>query len=74
MGFDRIVSNQPQYSALWRVIEAEVQPVCRAAGIGQLVWSPLAQGSLTGKYAPGSVPPPTPGRRTRRRAPSSNAG
>lgn len=57
MGFDRIVSNQPQYSALWRVIEAEVQPVCRAAGIGQLVWSPLAQGVLTGKYAPGSVPP-----------------
>lgn len=57
MGFDRIVSNQPQYSALWRVIEAEVQPVCRAAGIGQLVWSPLAQGVLTGKYTPGSTPP-----------------
>ena len=48
MGFDRIVSNQPQYSALWRVIEAEVEPVCRQNGIGQLVWSPLAQGVLTG--------------------------
>lgn len=57
LGLDRIVSNQPQYSALWRVIEAEVEPACRAAGIGQLVWSPLAQGVLTGKYAPGSVPP-----------------
>lgn len=57
MGFDRTISNQPQYSALWRVIEAEVEPVCRKNGIGQLVWSPLAQGVLTGKYAPGSPPP-----------------
>ncbi|MDQ1304899.1 MAG: hypothetical protein QG671_727 [Actinomycetota bacterium] len=57
MGFDRIVSNQPQYSALWRVIEAEVEPVCRQNGIGQLVWSPLAQGVLTGKYAPGAAAP-----------------
>ena len=57
MGFDRIVSNQPQYSALWRVIETDVDPVCRANGIGQLVWSPLAQGVLTGKYAPGTTPP-----------------
>lgn len=57
MGFDRIVSNQPQYSALWRVIEAEVDPVCRANGIGQIVWSPLAQGVLTGKYLPGQELP-----------------
>ena len=57
MGFDRIVSNQPQYSALWRVIEAEVEPVCRQNGIGQLVWSPLAQGVLTGKYVPGAAAP-----------------
>jgi voltage-dependent potassium channel beta subunit len=52
MGFDRIVSNQPQYSMLWRVIETEVVPTCRRLGIGQLVWSPLAQGVLTGKYLP----------------------
>jgi aryl-alcohol dehydrogenase-like predicted oxidoreductase len=58
MGFDLIVSNQPQYSALWRVIEAEVDPVCRRYGIGQVVWSPLAQGVLTGKYLPGQPPPP----------------
>lgn len=57
MGFDRLVSNQPQYSALWRVIEAEVDPVCREYGLGQLVWSPLAQGVLTGKYRPGAQPP-----------------
>jgi aryl-alcohol dehydrogenase-like predicted oxidoreductase len=52
MGLDRIVSNQPQYSMLWRVIETEVVPTCRRLGIGQLVWSPLAQGVLTGKYLP----------------------
>ena len=57
LGLDRIVSNQPQYSALWRVIEAEVEPVCRANGIGQIVWSPLAQGVLTGKYRAGHTPP-----------------
>jgi aryl-alcohol dehydrogenase-like predicted oxidoreductase len=57
LGLDRIVSNQPQYSLLWRVIEAEVVPVCEANGIGQIVWSPLAQGVLTGKYAPGQQPP-----------------
>ena len=57
MGFDCLVSNQPQYSLLWRVIEAEVVPVCEANGIGQIVWSPLAQGVLTGKYAPGQAPP-----------------
>ena len=57
MGFDRIVSNQPQYSLLWRVIEAEVVPLCHKEGVGQIVWSPLAQGVLTGKYQPGSTPP-----------------
>ena len=56
MGFDRIVSNQPQYSLLWRVIEAEVVPLSEKEGIGQIVWSPLAQGVLTGKYQPGSHP------------------
>ncbi len=57
MGLDRIISNQPQYSMLWRVIEAEVVPVCEAAGIGQVVWSPMAQGVLTGKYLPGAPIP-----------------
>jgi aryl-alcohol dehydrogenase-like predicted oxidoreductase len=57
MGFDRLVSNQPQYSMLWRVPEAEVIPTCRVHGIGQIVWSPLAQGVLTGKYQPGEPPP-----------------
>jgi aryl-alcohol dehydrogenase-like predicted oxidoreductase len=57
MGLDRIVSNQPQYSALWRVIEAEVVPLCEREGVGQVVWSPIAQGVLTGKYLPGQAPP-----------------
>jgi len=57
MGFDRIVSSQPQYSMLWRVIEAEVVPLCEKEGIGQVVWSPIAQGVLTGKYLPGQQPP-----------------
>jgi aryl-alcohol dehydrogenase-like predicted oxidoreductase len=57
MGLDRIVSNQPQYNMLHRVIEAEVIPTCQRHGIGQIVWSPLAQGLLTGKYRPGSPPP-----------------
>lgn len=57
MGFDRIVSSQPQYSMLWRVPEAKVMPLCRREGIGQIVWSPLAQGVLTGKYRPGEKPP-----------------
>ncbi|MGH3392521.1 MAG: aldo/keto reductase family protein [Actinomadura sp.] len=57
MGFDRIVSNQPQYSMLWRVIESEIVPLCEKEGVGQLVFSPLAQGVLTGKYRPGSAPP-----------------
>ncbi|GHK01783.1 aldo/keto reductase [Streptomyces sp. Y2F8-2] len=53
----RLVSNQPQYSLLWRVIEPEIVPVCQELGIGQIVWSPLAQGVLTGKYKPGRQPP-----------------
>jgi voltage-dependent potassium channel beta subunit len=57
MGFDRIVSNQPQYSMLWRVIESEVVPLSEKEGIGQVVWSPIAQGVLTGKYKPGEAPP-----------------
>jgi aryl-alcohol dehydrogenase-like predicted oxidoreductase len=57
MGFDRIVSNQPQYNMLWRVIEAEVLPLCEKEGIGQIVFSPIAQGVLTGKYLPGSAAP-----------------
>jgi voltage-dependent potassium channel beta subunit len=57
MGFDRIVSSQPQYSMLWRVIEAEVVPLSEKEGIGQIVWSPIAQGVLTGKYVPGQQAP-----------------
>jgi aryl-alcohol dehydrogenase-like predicted oxidoreductase len=57
MGFDRLVSNQPQYSLLWRVIESEVVPLCEREGLGQIVFSPLAQGVLTGKYRPGQPPP-----------------
>jgi len=52
-----LVSNQPQYSILWRVIEAEVIPACDEMGIGQIVWSPIAQGVLSGKYQPGQAPP-----------------
>jgi aryl-alcohol dehydrogenase-like predicted oxidoreductase len=51
------VSNQPQYNMLWRVIEAEVVPASEELGIGQIVWSPIAQGVLTGKYLPGQPPP-----------------
>jgi aryl-alcohol dehydrogenase-like predicted oxidoreductase len=58
-----LVSNQPQYSMLWRVIEAEVIPTSAELGIGQIVWSPIAQGVLTGKYLPGQ-PPPTGSRAT----------
>ena len=57
MGLDRIVSNQPQYSLLWRVIEPEVVPLCEREGISQIVWSPVAQGVLTGKYPPGAALP-----------------
>jgi aryl-alcohol dehydrogenase-like predicted oxidoreductase len=56
-GFDRIVSNQPQYNMLWRVIEGAVIPLCASEGIGQVVWSPIAQGALTGKYLPGQSAP-----------------
>jgi aryl-alcohol dehydrogenase-like predicted oxidoreductase len=57
MGFDKIVSNQPQYSMIWRVIESEVIPLCEKEGIGQVVFSPIAQGVLTGKYLPGAAVP-----------------
>ncbi|MFI6477815.1 aldo/keto reductase family protein [Nonomuraea sp. NPDC050663] len=57
MGFDRIVSNQPQYSMLWRVIESEIVPLSEKEGVSQIVWSPIAQGVLTGKYLPGQAPP-----------------
>jgi aryl-alcohol dehydrogenase-like predicted oxidoreductase len=53
----RWVSSQPQYSMLWRAPEAEVIPLCAREGISQIVWSPLAQGVLTGKYRPGEPPP-----------------
>ena len=56
-GFTRFVSSQPQYSMLWRVIEKEVIPLSEREGIGQIVWSPLAQGVLSGKYKPGMKPP-----------------
>ncbi|MGU3436209.1 aldo/keto reductase family protein [Actinomycetes bacterium M1A6_2h] len=52
-----LVSNQPQYSALWRVIESDVVPASRELGISQVVWSPIAQGVLTGKYQPGQPVP-----------------
>ena len=52
-----LVSNQPQYNMLWRVIEAEVVPTSEELGLGQIVWSPIAQGVLTGKYKPGEQPP-----------------
>lgn len=54
----RFVSSQPQYSMLWRKPERGVFGICARNGIGQIVWSPLAQGVLTGKYAPGAPPPP----------------
>ncbi len=57
MGFDRLVSNQPQYSMLYRVIEERVVPASRELGMGQIVWSPMAQGVLTGKYKPGQPAP-----------------
>jgi aryl-alcohol dehydrogenase-like predicted oxidoreductase len=57
-GVERFVSSQPQYSMLWWAPEQAVFALCRDNGISQIVWSPLAQGVLTGKYVPGSVPPP----------------
>jgi len=56
LGF-QLISNQPQYSMLWRVIEAEVVPTCTELGVSQIVWSPMAQGVLTGKYLPGQAVP-----------------
>jgi aryl-alcohol dehydrogenase-like predicted oxidoreductase len=56
-GSDLFVSSQPQYSMLWRAPERELFPLCEANGISQIVWSPLGQGVLTGKYAPGQAPP-----------------
>ncbi|MGA8045901.1 MAG: aldo/keto reductase family protein [Dermatophilaceae bacterium] len=53
----QLISSQPQYSMLWRVIEGEVVPTSEELGIGQIVWSPIAQGVLTGKYVPGQAPP-----------------
>jgi len=52
-----LVSSQPQYSMLWRIIEDEVVPTCRELGLGQIVWSPIAQGVLSGKYRPGQPAP-----------------
>ncbi|HEY4346914.1 MAG TPA: aldo/keto reductase family protein [Gaiellaceae bacterium] len=56
-GVTKFVSSQPQYSLLWRDPEHDVIPLCAANGISQIVWSPLAQGVLTGKYLPASQPP-----------------
>jgi aryl-alcohol dehydrogenase-like predicted oxidoreductase len=56
LGF-QLISNQPEYSMLWRVIEEEIVPTSRELGISQVVWSPIAQGVLTGKYRPGEQPP-----------------
>jgi aryl-alcohol dehydrogenase-like predicted oxidoreductase len=56
LGF-QLISNQPQYSMLWRVIESEVVPTSEELGISQIVWSPVAQGVLTAKYKPGQQPP-----------------
>jgi voltage-dependent potassium channel beta subunit len=58
LGLDPLVSNQPQYSLLYRAIEADVIPVSKQLGIGQVAWSPIAQGVLSGKYAPGDRPAP----------------
>ena len=57
-GVERFVSSQPEYSILWRKPEPEVFPLCEQEGVGNIVWSPLAQGALTGKYQPGKRPPP----------------
>jgi aryl-alcohol dehydrogenase-like predicted oxidoreductase len=54
----QLISSQPQYSMLWRVIDREVVPTSRELGISQIVWSPVAQGVLSGKYLPGAAPPP----------------
>lgn len=56
-GAEKFVSSQPQYNMLWRGPEKEIFEVCEKNGISQIVWSPLAQGVLTGKYKPGVAPP-----------------
>ena len=56
-GYEKFVSSQPQYSMLWREPEREVIPLCAANGISQIVWSPLAQGALTGNTGPAQPPP-----------------
>lgn len=56
-GVEKFISSQPEYSILWRLPEDEVFPLCAANGIGQIVWSPMAQGVLSGKYLPGKPPP-----------------
>jgi len=56
-GMERFVSSQPQYSLLWRHPEEKVIPLCRENQVSQIVWSPLAQGALTGKYLPGAPLP-----------------
>ena len=56
LGF-QLISSQPQYSMLWRVIEDEVVPTCEEVGVSQIVWSPIAQGVLSGKYLPGEKAP-----------------
>jgi aryl-alcohol dehydrogenase-like predicted oxidoreductase len=57
-GVEKFVSSQPQYSMVWRGPERDIIPLCAENGISQIVWSPLAQGVLTGKYRPGEPPPP----------------
>lgn len=57
LGLTSFISSQPQYSMLWRVIESEVDPICKKNGISHIVWSPIAQGVLSGKYLPGEPPP-----------------
>ena len=71
-GWAKFVSSQPQYSLLWREPEDDVIPLCRANGISQIVWSPLAQGALTGKYRPGAAPPE--GSRATQRADGTHDG
>ena len=65
-GGAKLVSSQPQYSMLWRAPEAEVFPLCAEHDISHVVWSPLAEGVLTGKYKPGEPPPGTRARPARR--------
>ncbi len=65
LGF-QLISSQPQYSMLWRVIEDEVVPTSRELGLSQIVWSPMAQGVLSGKYLPGQPLPAGRARRTTR--------